>query len=95
MDSDQIMGSDLSRGQAQQIIARAYGFSNWNEIRSSKNLKYDQDFQTTVDSVVEGRIDELRSIVARKPKLVRDLSTAIELRYCTTLRLTAWNRIAK
>ena len=74
MDSDQIMGSEFSLDQAQQTIAREYGFSNWNEVRSLENLKYDQDFETSVDLVVEGRVDELRSMVARKPELVSQRS---------------------
>jgi len=67
---DQIMASDLSLVHVRESVAREYGFADWQTVLNLQNKQLDQTFETAVDSVITGNLDELQHLLNGNSALV-------------------------
>jgi ankyrin repeat protein len=76
---DRLTAADCSLSQAQFVIARAHGFTSWPKfVHHLEGLSgEDADlsaFERAADAIVAGKLEELDSLLARHPNLVRGRS---------------------
>ena len=71
---DDIMNHNLTLQDAQETIAREYGFQGWSDALKYGNEPSDQTFESAVDAILNGDTARLKKLLAQRPSLVRERS---------------------
>lgn len=71
---DNIMSVDLQFGQVLESIAREHGFSDWAAVERLGNQTVEAEFERAVDALIEGRIEDLSTMLQISPALVTQTS---------------------
>lgn len=74
LPSDDIAGNPLTIEQARESMAREYGFDSWSQAKMKGNVLLDVGFESAIESLVHGRLNELQIAIRAKPQLVRQKS---------------------
>ena len=74
VDSDKIMAVNLTQEQAQETIAREYGYTNWNEVEALQGILLDDEFEESVDAVIHGDMSQLQDRIRERPELTTQRS---------------------
>lgn len=56
------------------VIARGYGFKNWDEVTSNGNQSFDIDFENAITFLIHGDINELQSLIDNQPTVLQTKS---------------------
>lgn len=72
--ADKIMSTPLSLDLARLTIAREYGYSDWNAVKTDGNIKLDTEFEQAVDWVITGEVAQLSGMFVEKPELATQVS---------------------
>lgn len=87
--------SELTRSDAQLLVAREYFFDDWAELSAFAEASHqDPDvirFETAVEAIVSGDIETLRRLLTEHPALVRERSRRTH--HATLLHYTAANGV--
>lgn len=54
---------------AKQTIASEYGYENWSKVKALSDTIYDVEFESCVDLMLNGRIDQLAQALSNNPTL--------------------------
>jgi hypothetical protein len=73
--ADEIMSSAFTLDAARQTIAREYGFADWPDVEARGTAPPDPAFESAVDSLLRGDVEELRGLLAGDPSLVHRRSS--------------------
>lgn len=72
-------GRRLTVADAQYFIARAHSFENWlvfaRHLEAINRNSLDRDFEAAADAVVSGDLVSLRTLLTRRPELIRTRSS--------------------
>ncbi len=66
---NEIMTHVLTTDMANQTIASEYGYDNWSEVESLSGTMHHLEFETCVDHMLNGEIDQLTLALANNPAL--------------------------
>jgi len=66
---EQIMEMDLDIQQVCESVAREYGFADWQTVQNLEDQQLDQEFESAVENVIFGNVDELRTQLTLNPGL--------------------------
>lgn len=67
----QIVAAPFTLDDAKTTLAREYGFATWRDVEALGETSSDTDFERTVDTLLDGDLDTLRTRIAADPNLVR------------------------
>lgn len=70
----QIMAHEFTLDDAQQTVAREFGFADWADVEERGAVFINPQFEAAVDALLSGNADELRLLLQRTPSLVRERS---------------------
>lgn len=73
--ADEIMNSNFTLDDARQTIAREYGFTDWADVQARGANPPDPDFEIAVDTLLNGDVEKLRSLLASDPTLIHRRSS--------------------
>lgn len=72
--TEKVMQSVVDPGMAREAIAREHGFSDWSYVENNAEQSVFPLFESCVDAVVNGRLDDLRLALRQRPELAREVS---------------------
>lgn len=67
-DTKAILASDLTEEDCRKAIANEYGFRRWSEV-SHQTQPYEIKFEFAVDTLLAGRLNELKKLIGENPWL--------------------------
>lgn len=56
------------------VIARAYGFKNWDEVILHGNQSFDAQFEKAIDFVLSGKLEALKKLLSNNPGILQTKS---------------------
>ena len=65
-----LIKESLTYKDCQHTIANEYGFKNWNVVEGLGNLQYDLEFEKTVNALLKGDFEIVKSQISKFPKLL-------------------------
>ena len=68
--NDLIMNTGLSLEDFQLIIAKEYGFVDWNDVVNSANTSFYEPFEIAVDHLLSGELEPLDALLNEIPNLI-------------------------
>jgi hypothetical protein len=68
--ADEIMSGNFTLDDAQQTIAREYGFAGWPDVEERGANPPDPDFELAVDTLLSGDVETLRGLLSSDPSLI-------------------------
>jgi len=71
---EQIMQTKLNLAQVQESVAREYGFTDWQTVQNLADQQLDGEFESLVDFVTTGKLNELQSGLKSNPQLATQQS---------------------
>jgi hypothetical protein len=72
--ADEIMNSTFTLDDARQTIAREYGFADWSDVERQGTYPPDPIFESAVDTLLNGDVEKLRSLLSSDPSLINQRS---------------------
>ena len=72
--TEEIMQFPLKIEHVQQTIAAEHGFTNWTEVETHHSTAFDLQFESCIDSMLDGDIQSLVNTINAKPSIVSQRS---------------------
>ncbi|MFY0607182.1 MAG: hypothetical protein JXR10_10720 [Cyclobacteriaceae bacterium] len=81
-----VFNSEFSMLDAFTTVSRIHGYQDWSEVESNGNQSLNSIFETALDLMLSGDLNELRKLINQKPELTQMQSdfghSATLLHYC-------------
>ncbi|HYW51034.1 MAG TPA: ankyrin repeat domain-containing protein, partial [Gemmatimonadaceae bacterium] len=82
MSDDEIAGTTVDAADARLVIARAYGFRDWDALAAIAHAMSEpgspvREFELAVEAIIDGDVGTLRTMLSDNPALVHARSTRI------------------
>lgn len=92
----ELFQSGFHRSDAEQTIAREYGYRDWTDLQERGSIPYEQTFEQAVDRLINGQIEELSELIDETPDLVNERSNyghgAGLIHYCVSNGVESWRQ---
>jgi hypothetical protein len=75
LSADDILNSNFTLDDAQQTIAREYGFADWSDVERRGANPPDPAFELAVDTLLSGGVEKLRGLLSCDPTLIHRRSS--------------------
>jgi hypothetical protein len=72
--ADEIMNCDFTRDDAREVMAREYGYLDWNDASERGTQPPDPIFEAAVDALVDGDVQSLQRLLDQDRSLVHQRS---------------------
>lgn len=93
---EEILSAPFAITDAQQTIAREYGFGGWSAVEKLGKRRFDEAFEAAVDAVVMGDVVQLQAALAQEPLLITQVSSfghrATLLHYTAANGVETWRQ---
>ncbi len=70
----EIPNAGLGREDCQMAIAKEYGYSNWENALSESDQAFDKSFETAINLLVNGHLQELQNLLDKQPEILQQHS---------------------
>jgi len=71
---EELKSMNISLGDCYDVIAQEHSFKSWKELSNKTELEYDSSFEQSVNLLLAGNSQALKSILQDKPQLVKQRS---------------------
>lgn len=71
---DEMMAMTLTLEQARLTIAKEHGYPDWATVEALHDTEFDENFEQSIDAVVEGNLAELKARLTASPDLAKQRS---------------------
>ncbi len=68
--SSEIPNAGLGREDCQLVIAKEYGYQNWEAALSESDLPFDKNLEQAIDFLVSGKKEELNKLIKENPDVL-------------------------
>ncbi len=96
-DRDRILAEPLAREEAQLTVAREHGWGSWEEAVRRVATAFDPVFESAVDAMVSGNLDQLESMLSEVSDVIERRSgfghQATLLHYCGSNGIETWRQV--
>lgn len=72
--ASEIPGAGLGQDDCQLVIAKEYGYRDWEMALSEADQAFDKEFEAAIDYLVSGQINELELVLQNDPGLLQQHS---------------------
>jgi hypothetical protein len=72
--TSEIPSAGLGLEDCQLAIAKEYGYANWENALSESDQAFDKNFETAINLLVNGQIQELQSLLEKQPEILQQHS---------------------
>ena len=66
----EILALNLQPGDCRRTIAAEYGFAGWEELEVLPAIRYDTEFETAVNNLLDGNLGDLKQQIYDQPDLI-------------------------
>ena len=96
LSSKEILEKKLTLEDMRLVVAREHGFSGWKEVVEMGPVLLDEQFEWGVETMLEGNIEELETLLKEHPELTHRASKyghhATLLHYLTANGVETWRQ---
>ena len=71
---EEIISAGITLDDAREAMAREYGYTDWKQVEELGSKVPDSEFESAVDALLAGRLDDLKDVVKSNPALVQKQS---------------------